>query len=116
LTHRDSLLLPLYDKVKSSNFLQSMSFILTTNQLRARPRGKENSHGKLVELDQDFMPNSSIFKYRQPIRIHLLDLSRLGIRRQGGSMIVFLGVRVTESDSGSCGGSEAGGGVDCARG
>jgi len=92
-----------------------MSFILTTNQLLLWS-GDADLHSKLVELDQDFMPNSSIFKDSQSLRIHLLHLTRLSVRRQGGSMIVFLGMGMSESYSGSCGGSEAGGGVDCARG
>ena len=75
-----------------------------------------DSHGKLIELDQNFMPNSSIFKDGQSVRIHLFYLTRFGIRREGGSMIVFLGMGVTVTYSRSCGGSEISGGIDCARG
>jgi hypothetical protein len=89
---------------------------LSSLPISGRSSGDDNLHRKLVELDQDFMPNSSIFKDGQSIRIHLLHLTRLSVRRESGSMVVFLGVRVAESYSGSGGGSEAGGGVDCARG
>jgi hypothetical protein len=78
--------------------------------------GDADLHSKLVELDQDFMPNTRIFKDGQSIRIHLLHLTRLSVRRESGSMIMFLGVRVAESYNGGRGGSEAGGGVDCASG
>jgi hypothetical protein len=115
-TYRNSHLLPLNDEVKSSELLKTMSLILTIRSVVRFTTPDVNLHGELVELDKDFMPYSSIFKDGQSVWIHLHHLPSLGIRWEGGSMLVFLCMRVAIPDRRSGGRSEVGGGIDCARG
>jgi len=93
-----------------------MSLVLAVLSVLDRMQRGFDSHGKLVEFDKDLMPNSSILKDGQSVRIHLLHLPSLSIRRKGRSMAVFFGMGVAVSYSGGGGSSKAGGGVYCARG
>jgi hypothetical protein len=103
------------DEVKRSQFLEPVSGVLTTCQPHLSSITKY-SHGKLVELDEDFMPDSSIFEDGQSVRIHLDHLSCFGIRRHGGPVKVLFGVGMPVANCGGGGSDESGSGVCGTRG
>lgn len=59
------------------------------------------------------MPDASLFKDGQSLRVHLLYRMGLGIRWEGASVKMLFSVRVTAvADCGGSSTSEVGGGVD----
>jgi hypothetical protein len=111
--YRDPLLLTFDYEVKSSEFLESMSSVLTTISAIAPHESitRKDLHGKLVELDEDFMPDACILKDSQSIRIHLHHLSSHGVRRHSRPVKVLFGGRLSVAYGSSGGRNEPGGGV-----
>lgn len=72
---------------------------------------RNDPHGKLVELDEDFMPDACILKDSQSIRIHLHHLPSHGVRRHSRPVKVLFGGRLSVAYGSSGGRNETRGGV-----